>query len=197
MIVLKEYKMAESTLSNVKNSIANVCLNWLSNSKVEKEIKLNGVDMVKDMIKNDVNDIIGHGTSKVAGFKFIKALENAKGGYSLMNTLKSFMLAGDGMGLGESLDNVSKIVEFLKTQIYGNYNKIENPVVAKKNGDGTILITFKFPYKATKLDIIDIEKEIRDNSEMIGRYLEVADFDINSTITDENTVEVLITPSDL
>lgn len=197
MIVLKEYKMAESTLSNVKNSIANVCLNWLSNSKVEKEIKMNGVDSVKEMIKTDVNNIIGHGTSKMAGSKFINALDNARGGYSLMNTLKSFMLAGDGMGLGESLDNVSQIAEFLKTEIYGNYNKIENPVVAKKNSDGTILITFKFPYKANKLDIIDIEKEIRENSEMIGNYLEVDDFDIQSNLTNKNTVEVLITPSDL
>lgn len=194
MIVLNKI---DEDLSDVKNSIANLCMKWLSNSRIEKEIQSTGLDSVKDQLVDDVKEMIGRGTSKISGNRFISAIENAKGSYRLMDLLKNYMLKGDKMGLSESLEDdpksaLSEVIMLLKDDIYGNYKGIEDPVKLTSLGRSRFVIYFTFPYETSDLDISTIDQELYDNYDTIKEILG-ADFKYLIHFSGKFKIELVVT----
>ena len=105
-------------LSDVKNSIAKLCKKYISGSFFDKLVDSSGIGIAKEILLDDLKEIVGHGTSTIAAKKFSNAIENAKTQVAVDTVLANYMLAGDGMnsriGYSEAVEQASEVETFRK-----------------------------------------------------------------------------------
>ena len=88
---------AHGTLSEVEKSSTFVFATWLQDKRVEKEIRLKGLETVKSEILNDLENIVGHGLSDQKYGGYVSAFKKAN------NPVKFMMFLGNAVLTGENL----------------------------------------------------------------------------------------------
>jgi hypothetical protein len=110
----KEQELNEAELSDVKNSIAALAKKYITGSFFDKLVDSSGIKIAKDILLDDLKNMIGHGTSGLAAKKFSNAIQMAKNPVAVDTILANYMLKGDGMGAGIGYSESEEIKPFKK-----------------------------------------------------------------------------------
>lgn len=110
----KEQELNEVELSDVKNSIAALAKKYITGSFFDKLVDSSGIKIAKDILLDDLKNMIGHGTSGLAAKKFANAIQMAKNPVAVDTILANYMLKGDGMGSGIGYSESEEIKPFKK-----------------------------------------------------------------------------------
>lgn len=110
----KEQELNEAELSDVKNSIAALAKKYITGSFFDKLADSSGIKIAKDILLDDLKNLIGHGTSGLAAKKFANAIQTAKNPVAVDTILANYMLKGDGMGAGIGYSESEEIKPFKK-----------------------------------------------------------------------------------
>ena len=110
----KEQELNEAELSDVKNSIAALAKKYITGSFFDKLADSSGIKIAKDILLDDLKNMIGHGTSGLAAKKFSNAIQMAKNPVAVDTILANYMLKGDGMGAGIGYSESEEIKPFKK-----------------------------------------------------------------------------------
>lgn len=110
----KEQELNEAELSDVKNSIAALAKKYITGSFFDKLVDSSGIKIAKDILLDDLKNMIGHGTSGLAAKKFANAIQMAKNPVAVDTILANYMLKGDGMGAGIGYSESEEIKPFKK-----------------------------------------------------------------------------------
>lgn len=96
---VNEGELTEAELSSVAGSLASICKKYLTGSFFDKLASAYGISQAKDVLLQDVNNILGHGTAKTgkAALAFINGIKRANNQVKVDQILTNVMLAGDGM----------------------------------------------------------------------------------------------------
>ncbi len=111
-------ELNEAELSAVKNSIATLAKKYIKDAFFDKLVATTGISQAKEILVNDLKNMIGKGTSAPAAAKFAQAINLAKSTRAVDTILANYMLAGDGMkagiGYNESAEPTDHIEAFRK-----------------------------------------------------------------------------------
>ena len=111
-------ELNEAELSAVKNSIATLAKKYIKDAFFDKLVATTGISQAKEILVNDLKNLIGKGTSAPAAAKFAQAINLAKSTRAVDTILANYMLAGDGMkagiGYNESAEPTDHIEAFRK-----------------------------------------------------------------------------------
>jgi hypothetical protein len=110
----KEQELNEAELSDVKNSIAALAKKYITGSFFDKLADSSGIKIAKDILLDDLKNLIGHGTSGLAAKKFANAIQMAKNPVAVDTILANYMLKGDGMGAGIGYSESEEVKPFKK-----------------------------------------------------------------------------------
>lgn len=110
----KEQELNEAELSDVKNSIAALAKKYITGSFFDKLVDSSGIKIAKDILLDDLKNMIGHGTSGLAAKKFANAIQMAKNPVAVDTILANYMLKGDGMGSGIGYSESTEVKPFKK-----------------------------------------------------------------------------------
>lgn len=110
----KEQELNEAELSDVKNSIAALAKKYITGSFFDKLADSSGIKIAKDILLDDLKNLIGHGTSGLAAKKFANAIQMAKNPVAVDTILANYMLKGDGMGSGIGYSESEEVKPFKK-----------------------------------------------------------------------------------
>ena len=110
----KEQELNEAELSDVKNSIAALAKKYITGSFFDKLADSSGIKIAKDILLDDLKNMIGHGTSGLAAKKFSNAIQMAKNPVAVDTILANYMLKGDGMGAGIGYSESEEVKPFKK-----------------------------------------------------------------------------------
>lgn len=110
----KEKELNEAELSDVKNSIAALAKKYITGSFFDKLADSSGIKIAKDILLDDLKNLIGHGTSGLAAKKFANAIQTAKNPVAVDTILANYMLKGDGMGAGIGYSESTEVKPFKK-----------------------------------------------------------------------------------
>lgn len=114
----QEVELNEAELSAVKNSIATLAKKYIKDAFFDKLVATTGISQAKEILIDDLKNIIGKGTSAPAAAKFAQAIGLAKSTRAIDTILANYMLAGDGMksgiGYNESAQPTDHIEAFRK-----------------------------------------------------------------------------------
>lgn len=110
----KEQELNEAELSDVKNSIAALAKKYITGSFFDKLADSSGIKIAKDILLDDLKNLIGHGTSGLAAKKFANAIKTAKNPVAVDTILANYMLKGDGMGAGIGYSESEEVKPFKK-----------------------------------------------------------------------------------
>ncbi len=110
----KEQELNEAELSDVKNSIAALAKKYITGSFFDKLVDSSGIKIAKDILLDDLKNLIGHGTSGLAAKKFANAIKTAKNPVAVDTILANYMLKGDGMGAGIGYSESEEVKPFKK-----------------------------------------------------------------------------------
>lgn len=114
----QEVELNEAELSAVKNSIATLAKKYIKDAFFDKLVATTGISQAKEILIDDLKNIIGKGTSAPAAAKFAQAIGLAKSTKAIDTILANYMLAGDGMksgiGYNESAQPTDHIEAFRK-----------------------------------------------------------------------------------
>lgn len=114
----QEVELNEAELSAVKNSIATLAKKYIKDAFFDKLVATTGISQAKEILIDDLKNIIGKGTSAPAAAKFAQAIGLAKSTKAVDTILANYMLAGDGMksgiGYNESAQTTDHIEAFRK-----------------------------------------------------------------------------------
>ena len=110
----KEQELNEAELSDVKNSIAALAKKYITGSFFDKLADSSGIKIAKDILLDDLKNLIGHGTSGLSAKKFANAIKLAKNPVAVDTILANYMLKGDGMGAGIGYSESTEVKPFKK-----------------------------------------------------------------------------------
>ncbi len=169
----KEQELNEAELSDVKNSIAALAKKYITGSFFDKLADSSGIKIAKDILLDDLKNMIGHGTSGLAAKKFANAIQMAKNPVAVDTILANYMLKGDGMGSGIGYSEAEEIKPFKK---FLSESREEKKEVSQDNIDEA-----RKNVEARGYRVIE-EKKI-DEAEVKARlFIPVYDYDIDEVV---------------